>query len=206
MTRLILIGGGGLAKEVAEIAELNGHVVVGYVGTKIDVLDRPYLGVMESLAPIRDRFDALAIAFGAVDRKSVTRRADIVRWVVEQGFPSIPLVSPHAIRSKGARVADGAIVAHGVVLSVDCEIGAFAIVNSCAIIGHDAKIGENVTVAPGAFVGGGVAVGQNTLLGPGAMVLQARSIGSDTVVGIGATVVRDVPPGSTVMPLLSRRV
>jgi acetyltransferase EpsM len=204
MSRLILIGGGGFAKEVAEIAELGGHEVVGYVGMAPGKVPYPYLGAMERLVELRDQFDVVAVAFGAVDRKSAANRAAVVQWVVDHKFVARPLISPHAVCARGASVGDGTIVAHGAVLSVDSTIGAFSIVNTNAIVGHDARIGSNVTLAPAAFVAGQASVGDNALLGPGTMVLEGRAIGANVVVGMGATVVRDVPAGSTVMPVRSR--
>ncbi|MBR0642195.1 PglD-related sugar-binding protein [Plastoroseomonas hellenica] len=204
MTRLLLIGGGGFAKEVAEIAELCGHDVVGYVASAPGLLDKPYLGLVEALVGARDRFDAVAVAFGIVDRKTAEARAGIIRWIEQQRLPSVPLVSPHATRSRGVRIEDGAIVAHGAILSVDCALGAFSIVNSGAIVGHDAVVGRNVTIAPAAFLGGGVSIGDDTLIGPGVMVLQSRKVGSRVIAGVGATVLRDVPDGTIVLPKASK--
>jgi acetyltransferase EpsM len=204
MTRLVFIGGGGFAKEVLEIAELGGHEIVGYVADAEGVLDRPYWGEKEALAGRRSEFDAVCIAFGATDRKSVQSRQRLVEWVAGNGYGCEPLVSPHAVRSKGVEIGPGTIVAHGVVISVDARIGAFSILNSSAIIGHDAVIGDNVTIAPAAFIGGRTEVGSGTLVGPGAMVLQSLRIGSEVIVGTGASVVRSVPDGSTVMPLRSK--
>jgi sugar O-acyltransferase (sialic acid O-acetyltransferase NeuD family) len=204
MKKIVLIGGGGFAKEVCEIAQLCGHEVVAYVGTRQDLLARPYWGEREALAARCTEFDAVCIAFGAIDRKSAVLRAETVAWLRQQSFPSLPLVSPAARLAQGALVGDGSIVAHGAVLSVDCSLGEHCIVNSNAIVGHDAKTAANVTVAPGAFIGGNVNIGANTLVGPGAIILEHRIVGENTIVGMGATVARDVPPGATVMPLRSK--
>jgi acetyltransferase EpsM len=204
MTRLAFIGGGGFAKEVLEIAELNGHQVVGYVADAEGVLGCPYWGRKEALAERRGEFEAVCIAFGATDRKSVQSRQRLIEWATENGYSCEPLISPHAVRSSGVTVGPGTIVAHGVVISVDACIGSFSILNSSAIIGHDAIIGDNVTIAPAAFIGGKTQVGSGTLVGPGAMVLQSLRVGSQVIVGTGASVVRSVPDGATVMPLRSR--
>jgi sugar O-acyltransferase (sialic acid O-acetyltransferase NeuD family) len=204
MTRLAFIGGGGFAKEVLEIAELNGHQVVGYVADSEGVLSRPYWGLKEALAERRSEFDSVCIAFGATDRKSVQSRQRLIEWAGENGYSCEPLISPHAVRSSGVEIGAGTIVAHGVVISVDASIGAFSILNSSAIIGHDAVIGDNVTIAPAAFIGGKTQVGHGTLVGPGAMVLQSLKVGSEVVVGTGASVLRSVPDGATVMPLRSK--
>ena len=47
-------------------------------------------------------------------------------------------------------------------------------------------------------------MGNNSLIGPGAVVLENRLIGSEVVVGMGGTVARNVPNGSTVMPIRSK--
>lgn len=204
MTRLAFIGGGGFSKEVLEIAELNGHQVVGYVGDAQGMLGRPYWGPKEALSERRSEFDAVCIAFGATDRKSVRSRQGIIDWAGENGYSCEPLISPHAVRSSGVEVGPGTIVAHGVVISVDASIGSFAILNTGAIIGHDAVIGDNVTIAPAAFIGGATKIGGGTLVGPGASVLQSLSVGREVIVGTGASVMRSVPDGATVMPLRSR--
>jgi acetyltransferase EpsM len=204
MKKILLYGGGGFAKEVCEIAELCGHQVIAYVGSRPDVLDRPYWGAAERLLERRSEFDAVVLAFGAVDRRTLALRAEALEWLDAHQLSSTPLVSPNAVVAKGVRIADGAIVAHGAVLSVDCMLEAHCIVNTCAIVGHDALIGRNVTLAPRAFVGGNAKVLENSLLGPGAIVLEHRVVGSNVVVGMGGTVARNVPDGATVMPLLSR--
>jgi acetyltransferase EpsM len=204
MTKIALIGGGGFAKEIDELAELCGHSIIGYFADEWGVLDRPYLGKPGQLRKLESSFDAVCIAFGAVDRKSLARRAALIDWIVAQGLPMVSLVSPHAVRSRGVSIGEGAIVAHGVTLSIDCSIGPFAIVNSNAIIGHDAVVQANTIVAPGAFLGGMAVVGANSLIGPGAIVLEGRTVGSDVIVGLGSTVVRDVVDGATVIPIRSR--
>ena len=138
MTRLAFIGGGGFAKEALELAELAGHEVVGYVGDTLGVLDRPYWGQRETLLERRSDFDAVCIAFGGVDRKGMAGRRRVVDWVRGNGFRSEALVSPHATCAKGTKIGEGTIVAHGVVVSVDANVGAFVILPPCTSIasGH----------------------------------------------------------------------
>lgn len=198
MARLALIGGGGFAKEVQELAELGGHTVAGYVADAPGVLDRPYWGRREALLERRNEFDAVFIAFGFVNRRLIKARAETVCWVRTHRFATRPVVAPTAVVGRGAVVEDGALVAPGVIVSVDARISAFAILNYSAIIGHDALIGENVTVAPGAFVGGATRIGVDCLIGPGANLLQGLTVGRDVIVGVGASVTRNVPDGATV--------
>ena len=48
-----------------------------------------------------------------------------------------------------------------------------------------------------------LSLGNNSLIGPGAIILEDRAVGSDVVLGMGGTVARNIPNGSTVMPLRS---
>lgn len=200
MTRLLLIGGAGFAKEVGEIAELTGHEVIGYVADSAGVLDVPYLGAVDGLVGLHDRFDHVVVAFGAVDRRTMVRRAQLLNWLEETGAPLKPLVSPRAVVSKGVSLGAGCVIAHGAVLSVDATVGAFAIVNTNAAIGHDAVIGRNSVIAPCAFIGGAATVGDSTLIGPNASVMQGGRVGDHVIVSVGTTVYRPVPDGATVAP------
>ena len=203
MSKLILVGGGGFAKEVHEIADLNNHEVIGYVAEAEGVVNLPYLGHVDNLSEVAADADYVVIAFGAVDRKSVERRAALIKSIEESGLEFLALVSPHATVARGAMIGKGAIVAHGVVISVDAKIGNHAILNTSAIIGHDAIIGDRVIIAPGAFIGGTTTIGEDSLVGPNANILQARTVGNNVIIGVGAGVVRDVESGMTVFPTRS---
>lgn len=200
MSRIVLLGGGGFAKEVLELAQLNDHECVAYVGECEGVVNLPFWGKPEELLKRRKEFDHVVLGFGAVDRRSVEQRALMIGWLNENAFTTLALVSPHAVISSGVEVGKGSIVAHGVIMSVDSSLGDYCIVNSSAIIGHDTKIDENVIIAPAAFLGGNVNVGNSTLIGPGSMTLEGRSIGDRVIVSIGASVVRNVKSDSTVVP------
>lgn len=204
MSRIVLIGGGGFAKEVHEIADLEGHEAVGYVAEAAGVVDLPYLGTIETLAELRSRFDEVVMAFGAVDRRSLRRRAELIDRLEGQGLNFRALVSPHATVSRGVTIEPGAIVAHGVVISVDARIGAHAILNTSAVIGHDAIVGDRSIIAPCAFLGGAASIGKDCLIGPNATVLEGREVGDQVIVSLGSLVLRNVAEGATIPPVRSQ--
>lgn len=204
MSRILLIGGGGFAKEVHEIADLCGHEVVGYVADAPGVVSLPHLGDINDISALQSRFDHVVVAFGAVNRRSLARRAALLNRIGEARFLTLPLVSPHATIASGAQVAPGAIVAHGVVVSVDAQIGAHAILNTSAVVGHDAVIGDRTIIAPCAFVGGGATIGSDSLLGPNSVILEGRTVGREVIVSLGSSVLRDVADGMTILPTRSK--
>jgi len=207
MKRLALIGGGGFAKEVLEVAQLLGYHVVGCVDDASSILvPIPQWGGLSALSSRQAEFDEVAIAIGAVDRRSFEIRHRILESFNQYDFTFAKLVSPMATLAKGVAVSSGVFVAHGVVVSVDAQLGRHVILNSNAIIGHDAVIGDESIVAPGAFVGGEAQVGKRVLVGPGAQVMQGLSVGDDSIVSVGTTVFRSLSRASTTVPQRQRVV
>ena len=202
MQKLALVGSGGFAKEVAELARLNGHSIAGCYSTNEGAFADLHRGYLDELERDRDEFDGVVLGVGAVDRRTLGVRRGLIDWLVERGFRCPAVVSPRAVCARGAVLDDGAVVAHGVVLGVDCRIGAFSICNAGAIVGHDAVIEPNVIVAPGAFLGGAATVGENSLIGPLAKVLQGVSLGPDTLVGVGCLAIKSLKAGQTIWPRL----
>lgn len=198
--KVALLGNGGFAKEVAEVIVLTGNEVVACYGHSENDFAAPYRGYLDELAADRDRFDAVALAIGATNRRTLKQRAELSRWLSDRKFASIPLISPHAVISSGATVEDGAFIGHGAIIGVDAIVRTEALINIGAIIGHDALISERAIIAPAAFVGGGACVGSDTIIGPHARILQGIAIGDDVIVGIGSTALKSLPDSATVWP------
>lgn len=205
MKRLALIGGGGFAKEIAEVAELCGYSVVGCVDDATSIrVPVPHWGGLGVLDQRRAEFDEVALAIGAVDRNGFERRARIISMLDQQELIHPILVSPKAILAKGVTLGAGVFIAHGAVVSVDAHIGRHVVLNSNAIVGHDAVVGEQSIVAPGAFIGGDAQIGRRVLVGPGAQVLQGLSVGDRSIVSVGTVVLRSLPSASTTVPQRDR--
>lgn len=198
--RLAILGGGGFAREVAEVAEMRAYAIAACYALDPGSFAGMHRGYLDELEREAGEFDGVALGIGATDRRSLRRRLDLIDWLVARHIVCPPLVSPHAIVAPSAVVGDGAFVAHGVILGLDARVEAFGLVNSGAILGHDVHVSTNAIVAPGAFLGGGSRIGGSTLVGPLAKVLQGVAIGSNVIVGIGCTALRSVADGSTIWP------
>jgi sugar O-acyltransferase (sialic acid O-acetyltransferase NeuD family) len=204
MQKLAVLGSGGFAKEVAELARLNGYAITACYSVTKGAFESLHRGYLAELERDREQFDGVILGIGAVDRRSLAVRRGLVDWLIERDFRCPPIVSPHAICAEGVVLEDGVVVAHGAILGVDARAGPFAIFNSGSMIGHDARIGTNVVVAPGAFLGGNTSVGENSLVGPLAKVLQGVALGPDTLVGVGCLAIKDLEAGQTIWPRLDR--
>jgi sugar O-acyltransferase (sialic acid O-acetyltransferase NeuD family) len=123
--------------------------------------------------------------------------------LVASGLVPVSLVHPRAELSPNVRIAPGAVVCAGTVLTDDVEIGAHSHVNIGCTLSHDVRLGEFVTVSPGVHLAGNVVVEDGAFLGVGANVINGSSgsplvIGAGSVVAAGAAVIRSVDPGAIV--------
>lgn len=186
---LVLIGGGGHARVVAEVATAAGFRLLGVLtpAAPADGLER--LGGDDWLdqAPPET---AVHIAFGP--RSGNRARADMFERARRLGLGLPPIVSPAATVSGSATIASGALVVHGAIVNAGTKIGANVIVNTGAIVEHDCTIGDHSHVAPGAIVAGGAAIGAHCLIGAGCVILPGVTIADGVVVGAGAVVTHSI--------------
>jgi len=201
---LVLIGGGGFAEEVLEVANSLGYSIVGYFDDKKTKLKLNFLGSLEDYFHEIDYYHLVFVAIGSTNKATIKVRQKVIDIMRLRSVDSPCLVSPHATIAQGVSIGFGSFIAHGVVLSVGCQVGNFCIVNTSAVVGHHSIIKYNVTIGPMVFVGGKVQINDYVILGAAAKVLQGLSIGSHCIIGIGSTVLRDLDDNTTVWPLLNK--
>lgn len=210
--RLLIWGGGGHGKVVADLVRALGHELVGFVdadAAKRDEVVEPGGG---RVVMIQDEFLArvdagslpagagavvLAIGDNAARLRCLERLPDSL-------LPS--LVHPAAVRSPSAGIGEGTVVFAGAVVNAAARIGRGVIVNTAAVVEHDCVVDDGAHLSPGAVLAGGVHVGARSWVGAGATVIQGVRIGSDVVVGAGAVVIRDVPDGARVAGVPARPI
>jgi sugar O-acyltransferase (sialic acid O-acetyltransferase NeuD family) len=178
--RLILLGNGGLADEIQDLAEDLGHEVVGRLTTD----------TLEIISIIQH--EGIIFAVGSPKTKKIF-------WDALDGFRYsnkwATLISPSARIGRGCSVSSGCVIQHGVVLTTNVRVGNHTLVNLNVTIGHSASIGEFCTINPGANISGDVSIADNVLVGTGAQVLEKLCIGPRATIGAGAVVTNIVPSG-----------
>ncbi|MEQ8318421.1 MAG: NeuD/PglB/VioB family sugar acetyltransferase [Phycisphaerales bacterium] len=180
---VILVGGGGHARVVADAARAAGIAVAGFVD---DAPDARVPG-LEHLGPIERAGQHWHLCIGDV--------ATRVRVLDSLHGSGVTIVHPTAIFSPSAALDAGVFIGPGAIVNAEARIDASAIVNSGAIIEHDARVGRASHVAPAAVLCGAAAVGHGCLVGAGAILLPGVEIGHDAMVGAGAVVRESVPAG-----------
>ena len=194
--RVILVGAGSFAEEVADLAAMAGievaAMIEGLEPDKADATHDPPILWVDDQAAFEPDLPILP-AIGSVERMGIVQR------LVGEGRRLETLVHATAVVSPSAVIEAGCVVWPLVVVGARSRIGEGTVLNRGALVGHHTAIGRYSFVGPGANVAGKVTLGEQVHVGVGAVVRDHLSVGDRAVIGMGAVAVKDVPAGVTVV-------
>lgn len=203
---LIIVGAGGLGREVAWLVEdLNkvdlqweflGFLDDGVTGPTVE--GYPVLGSISTLLHINPiPWVVVAITNSAVRKRIITR-------IQQNDIPLATLVHPSIHSSGYVTIGKGSIVCAGSVLTTNIELGLASVVNPNCFIGHDTVLQDYVSLMPGVHVAGEVTLGEGTYMGIHSCIINRMEIGEWSTIGAGATVVNDIPAHSLAVGVPAR--
>lgn len=201
--RLLILGAGRFAPEVADLAESDGRY---QVVACIEGLDRARVGQTIAGLPILwdQEIADLAPSHRVVCAVGSSDRRPWIEQIAALGFEFATIRHASAQLSPRSGIGPGSIVSAGVVVAAGARLGQHVILNRGSLIGHDVVVGDYATVGPGANIGGSTVIGAGAFIGMGAVVVNGLEIGADATIGAGALVTRDVPARTQVFAARAR--
>jgi sugar O-acyltransferase (sialic acid O-acetyltransferase NeuD family) len=206
---LLLVGGGGLAREVLAAVRLLPEKW-NPIGALDDDpsrhgADLDGVAVLGCSDLVGDFTDAAVVACVANARRPAGRLGVVRRL----GLPDdrwATVVHPAACVAEGSILGPGTVLLAGTVVTAPLRIGAHVIAMPHVLITHDDGIADGVTFAGGASLGGAVTIGECAYLGQGSLVREMLSIGAGAIVGMGSVVLENVPAGEVWAGVPARRI
>lgn len=202
MIDLIVIGAGGLGREVLDVIEaINAagttpiYNVLGVVDdnpselslSRLKARSYTYLGTSEEwLAQENSAQFVIGVGTPSIRRLMAEK-------FEAHGLTSPILVHPKAVIGSVPQIASGTIVCAGVHITTNVRIGKHVLLNLLATVGHDSEVGDYGVINPTANISGDVVIGTGVLVGTGAQVLQGITIGEQATIGASACVTKAVP-------------
>ena len=187
MADIIIIGAGGHAKVLADIAIKTGFNLIGFLDDNTEIKTLMNYPVLGPVSDCNKYAETTVFAIGIGNGE--------IREKIFNTYPSlnyVTLIHPSAQIGTYVTIAEGTVVMAGTVISPAVKIGKFCIVNSCAVVEHDSVLGDFTHAAPRSTVCGTVKVGKNVWLGAGCTVNNNVSICDNTYIGSGTVVIRDI--------------
>jgi sugar O-acyltransferase (sialic acid O-acetyltransferase NeuD family) len=177
-----LIGAGGHARVVADIAVLRGFEVLAYVDSvQAGWLTAPHYDSEASLRTAQPGC-SIAVAFAGSKPKHLRRRLQLFADFAAAGHDRPVLQHPSATVSPSVELGAGSQVMGGAVINPAARVGEGSIVNTRAVLEHDVVLGAGSHVAPGAVLLGACKIGECCLIGAGAVILPGAVVADGTLV------------------------
>ncbi|WP_372948087.1 NeuD/PglB/VioB family sugar acetyltransferase [Mariniphaga sp.] len=201
MKNLIIIGAGGMGREISHHATLcKGYntefKIKGFLDDDKDALNgfKGYPIIIDTIHHyIPEHDDVFVCSMGDVVKKK--RSIDII---LDKGGEFINLIHPDASISKNVKMGKGCIILKNAFIGVECEIQDYALIQESAIIGHDVKIGKYSRVDCHVVCVGGIEVKDEVTIHSSAVINDRVIVEKGAVVGALSFVIRRVKENTTV--------
>ena len=195
MDEILLVGAGGHARACVDVIELSGKFKVSGLVEKDKTGNRENLGhkvigTDNDLSSLRQKYNNALIAVGQINSPAIRIKLFEILKKLDYSLPII--ISPRSYVSKYARISEGTIIMHDVLVNANAKIGINCIINNKTLIEHDTIIGDHCHIATGVILNGDVKVGDESFIGSGVVTKQYISIGNNCVIGAGVTLKTDV--------------
>lgn len=212
MKKLVIIGAGGFAREVAWLVEDINAVseeweLLGFIDENVANHGKVLNGL-----PVLGDFDYFynrglnesIYTVCAVGNPRI--KMNLVKKAVEWGFKFVNLIHPSAMMSRHVAMGVGNIICAGNIITTNITLGNHVAINPGCGIGHDAVIKDFCTILWSVNISGNVCVGAGCQIGTKTVVIQGINIGEWSTIGAGAVVVRDIPPHCTAVGVPARPI
>lgn len=186
-TPLLIIGCGGHAKVVSDIARILGHSDLHFLDTTGKTTT--FLG-----QPVRHAFPSDFRGLFLVAVGDNWHRQQLQEAFVEAnpGASSPTLIHPSCVIGADCTIGAGTVLMPLCVVNAGSQVGAGVILNTRTSVDHDGWVDAFASLAPGCVLGGQVRVGRRSALGLACVVRHQITIGEDVVVGASSFVNRDL--------------
>lgn len=190
--RVLILGAGGLGREVFHWALDAGMEPIGFIDDAPDALAGlqgypPIVGGVDN-APVET---PILCAIGRNDL-----RVACVERLTARGATFADLLHPQAkiLRSD---LGPGAVIAPFAYIGADAATGPFPFLQTGAVLGHDVRAGAFLRMDTTAFVGGHARLGDRVTLHTGAKVMPGKTVGDECTLGAGAVLLSNLRSGAT---------
>lgn len=209
MTRkIIILGGGGHARVLADALRLQGLAVAGYSGP-VDggqlLPGIPYLGP-DKVVFDHPADDLLLInGVGSIGDNSLRR--GLFEAFSGHGYQFLEVRHPSAVVAGDVEAGHGCQLLPGAIVNPGARLGNNVLINSRALVEHDCDLASHTHVASGAVLCGDCRLGEDVHVGAGAVIIQGVSIGNGAIIAAGAVVTKNVEPLTLVagVPAVTKR-
>lgn len=205
MRELIIVGAGGLGRELLTYVEFDNPIFSfkGFLDDRINILDKTprspgIIGTPDTFVPSKNQVFMVAIG----------KPKDRERYTINlrnQAVDFAHLVHPLAHVSDNLRIGAGTILGPRVGVSVDVRIGSFSFIQEYTVLGHDVQIGDWCQINSHCTLAGNCQIGNYVEIGPNCVITSGAVLEDGVSVAPGSVVYGRIKSGMTVLGNPARR-
>lgn len=195
MKNIVIIGAGGVGREVSLIIEKINKLkatwnLIGFIDDNVNNWNKvingyPVIGGMDSLEKLPlDTYVVIAIANYNAKKKIVNK--------IDNKFKFATIIDPKVWIHDYMTIGEGTIIYEGAILTANIEVGNHVIISPKCGVGHDSIIKDYVSLLWNVNVSGNDVIEEGAMMGSGSTIIQGKKIGKGSIIGAGAVVVDDI--------------
>lgn len=202
MKNLIIIGAGGVAKEVSLIVQQINYLeptwnLIGFIDDNIKMFGEiingySVIGGLETLNSYEGNCHVIVAVADYKIKKSIVER-------LKNKFDFATIIHPRVWIHEYMTVGEGSIIYEGAIITSNVKIGKHVLISPKCGIGHDSIIKDYVSLLWNVNISGTDVIEEGVLIGSGATVIQNKVVGQGSKIGAGSVVINDITRNSTVV-------
>lgn len=189
MKDLYLIGGGGHCRSCIDVIEMEGKFkILGIFDMQENVgknvLGYPIIASDTEMGKYVSPESYFLITIGQI--KTSEPRVKFYNQLKALNANLATIVSPRAHVSKHAKVGEGTVILHDVLVNSNANVGVNCILNTKCLLEHDVTVGDHCHISTASVVNGGCQVEANCFVGSNAVLKQTVVVPEGTLISAGS--------------------
>jgi len=211
MKNIVIIGSGGLAKEIKYLIDAinkneNQWNLLGFIDDwgyqKGDEFIDGYkiVGTIKDLNKIKEECFAII----AIGNPQYIKAA--VEKIINPNIKFANLIHPSVEMNSIKNIGYGNIICFGSFISCNVKIGNFNFFNTMCAVGHDTSIGSFNVFNPRSQICGSIHIGDVNFLGMNSSILERREVGSNNKIGASSFVTIDIKDNESLFGIPAKKL
>ena len=209
MKNIIIIGAGGVGREVSLIIEKINKLkatwnLIGFIDDNINSWNKiingyQIIGGMDLLETLPlDTYVVIAIANYNLKKKIVNK--------INNKFKFATIIDPKVYIHDYMTIGEGTIIYEGAIITANIQVGNHVIISPKCGIGHDSIINDYVSFLWNVNISGNDVIEEGVMMGSGSTIIQGKKIGKGSIIGAGAVVIDDIDSFTTAVGVQAKVV
>lgn len=192
---IIIVGAGGLAKELYQYLQDSDINILGFIDKEPKTFyGLPYLGTETDFDDNLITQASFLLGIG-----DMNLRIKIIPILQTRKVNFYTFIHKSAIIAKNAIIGQGCVLCPHTMINANAKLDDFVLCNIYSSVAHDCSVGENSVLCPYTTLNGNVSIGKNCFLATRVTCLPKSSLGDNCKIGATTTIRKKHPPHSFIV-------